>query len=271
MRFLWSGLKTFARRLGFLPEFVTAPSLAKPTAASSPVPGYLVRACDFSVSINLVREVEASTKPIEELRDLAIECFFGGKTTELSVYGTTTQDCFEPAHGLGLVARVIAAKFFDAGQRDKHERQIRSWVAKEKGAKQPAVLADKKLVSFAIPAKALRESGATLTPSPGGNLNFAPADELHFDISFSDASSVADLLLHGIRTGQIRWTCIHKEDFRGLACAALGACVARYGDLSNGEAPAEWRDGDKLLAREQVVRLRHMAGERMLKTLPSSE
>lgn len=120
---------------------------------------------------------------------------------------------------------MIAAGCFSAEQREKYERQVRSWVAREKGAKKPNLSADKKRVSFAIPAATLAASGAAITFSPLCNLNFAPADELHYDISFSDPAAIARLLVEGIRSGQIRWTCIQKDDFRSLACSALAVCV----------------------------------------------
>lgn len=93
MRCLWNGLRTFARRFSSPSEQERAtPALPHPAS-----PCYFVRACDFSNSISLVRDVEAATKASDELDSLAVECFFGDETRDLSVYAAPTADCFEPA------------------------------------------------------------------------------------------------------------------------------------------------------------------------------
>jgi hypothetical protein len=269
MRCLLNGLRTFARRFAFQPDrapetLTTLPPSSAPTAAERP--RYLVRACEFADSLNLVRDIEEAKKTIEELRGLAVDCLFADQRSDLSVYSATTADCFDAAHGLGIVARLIGGRRFDAEQREKHERQIKSWVAKEKNAKRPDPVPDKRSVSFTIPTAVLEASGVVIASSPMSNLNFAPADGLHHDLSFTDAAALGAALVEGIRSGEIRWACVHKEDFRSFASSALAACIQMFGDLSSGLAPATWRAGTALSADEQVIRLRHMAGDRIVKS-----
>lgn len=263
MRCLWNGLRTFARhcagRLSELPSRRPAP----------PIPRYLVRACRYSDSVNLLREVERAPTPWPpELLDLVLDCFFQGDASELSVFSAETADCFDHGHALGVVARVIATNDFDPAQRERYDRQVLNWAAKAtKNAARP-VAPGAKLFTFAIPATVFTESGAAVNFSPENNLNFAPADEHHYDVSFPDPTRIAGLLLDGLQVGRIRWACVHKEDLRCLAAAALSTCVRVFGDLSTGVVPTGWRAGTLLDAGEQLARLRHLAGQRMLSTPP---
>ena|SRR5215207_2245984 len=270
MRCLLNGLRTFARRFGSPPEPTqVSPELPDSTLPSAAAPRYFVRVCEFSVSLNLVREVEADKLSPNDLRSLAIECLFGDERDGASMYSAETADSFDPGHGLALVARGIAANCFALEKRQDHEKQLRDWAAKPGSSKPPpAPLVDKRRVSFAIPATVFSEPSASARATPEANLNFAPADPHHYDIGLSDAGTVGGALVDGIRSGQIRWACIGKEDFRGVACSALAACVQRFGDLSTGNPPDSWRPGQTLTASEQLVRLRHMAGERIRKTWP---
>lgn len=273
MRCLWNGLRTFARRFGSPSEPTHAepelPDSTTPTAAA--LPPYFVRECNFSAALNLFREVQAGKLTPDELCALAIECFFGDDRDGLSVYSAQTADSFDPGHSLALVARAIAASCFAPEKRQDHEKQVREWAEKPGNSKPPpAPLVDKRRVSFTIPAAIFGEPNASATPTPKANLNFAPADPHHYDVRLSDAGVVGSAIVDGIRSGQIRWACIGKEDFRAVACSALSVCVQRFGDLSTGQPPDGWRSGETLAANEQLVRLRHMAGDRLRKTWPAA-
>jgi hypothetical protein len=238
---------------------------ANPTHAA---PKYVVRSCSIAATVNLLRELENAAGPwTPELRKLAVECFFGDDVS-VSVFAVDTTDCFDTGNAFAVVARIIGTGDYRSELRDQIARQARDWTTTGRSSTKRPALQGNGRCTLAIPWAIFLAGNATISYSPEKNVNFTPADERHYDISFADASVIAGLLLDGLRRGDVRMAWIHREDLRSMAAIALAACNRVFGDLSTGVAPSNWRDKAKLSANEQLARLRHLAGDPWLHARP---
>jgi len=199
----------------------------------------------------------------DDLIERVVDVLLEEQGTDISVFAMHSQDRFDSAHALGVLAGSIGVRDFDSDARTKYLNKLDQ--AATAGKKQ-AINDEfgRKVATFVVDINVF--TPGTLKATPRGNQNFAPADELHYDARPDDVSATARALLEGLWKGEVRFTFLRASDYRVQAAIALSACVARFGDLSSRVPPPEWRDGEKLTSAEQLARLRTIAGDDGIQT-----
>lgn len=212
-------------------------------------PLYVLRLCRRGAEfIAIVTEARQGTRPWPtELVDRVVEYLLSGSDGGISVYASRIGDCFDIGHALGVIAEGITQKEFQQKERKRQSECIRG--------------------TFLIPTGALLKH-ARLRSTPRNNLNFFPADPLHYDLSSSNMRELAEHILDGMRSRDIQCTYLAKNgSYRIQAAIAYSYCVSWFGRLDETSPPPHWRNGAVLTAGAQIEVLKHIAGVSINETL----
>lgn len=202
-------------------------------------PKFYVRICrrkaDLITLINEASNPTEGSEPdlIRRVLDLMIE-----GDQESSVFGVLTDEPLDPGHAVAVVAESI--------------RQDDFVKKKSNGCTRSTIF---------LPADIVH-SFFSIQYSPHNNLNFAPADDRHFDIKIQEPEKFAKWLLDGFNKKTIRFLCLSKGkgSFQAQARVAHAVCVGLFGSLSENAPPENWRNGKSLTASEQLGILRFLSG-----------
>lgn len=202
-------------------------------------PRFYIRICrkkaEFIALINEASNPATSSAPdlIKRTLELLIE-----ENEDNSVFGVLTNDPLDPGHALGLVAESISQNDFVNKKNPTCNR-----------------------CTIFLPADKVH-TFFTVQHTPKNNMNFAPADERHFDIRIQQSEEFAKWLLNGFATGTVRYLVSLKgkgKGFQTQARVAHAMCLGRFGILSEQDPPKTWRDGTALTSAQQISILRYLA------------
>ena len=196
----------------------------------------------------------------EELVEKTVDLLLEDQGREISIFATTTKSRFDQGHALGVIAGSIGASAFSQSAREEYVAKLRPTppLSKQSQKHEPKDEFGRKLVALLCETAVFLPGD--LKKTPGGNQNFAPSDDFHYDATPEDVRRCARALLDGIHAGSVVCTRLLLPDYRAQAAIALSACIARFGEFTETAVPDGWRNGSALSAAEQIARLVCIAG-----------
>lgn len=211
----------------------------------SQTPKNFVRLCrrrnDFLQIINEASNY-SSEQWEQDLVKSVIKHIIGEERSGISVYNTETLEPFDEGHALAVIAEGIAQNEFRATANKRKPSCTRG--------------------TLIIPISCLPAS-TSYELTPENNLDFYPANSLHFDLTVADPDELAITILNGIKQRLLGWTFLgnenHKETYRLQAVIAYSHCLRIFGKLDPDAPPHQWKNGKNLTASQQIEILKYLA------------
>lgn len=211
---------------------------------------FFVRICRRKTELlTIVNEAVSLTTPwSEDLVDRVLKFVIDGQD-ENSVFGSETDDPLDPGHALAVIAEGIAQKNFTK--------------RRKKGCARCTLFLDVESVS---PFFSRRKT-------PENNVDFYPADNLHYDLFPIRPKDFANWFLESIKAGTVRPVFLSNNE--GTYCTqariAYSKCLERFGKLSEIDSATEWPDGKTLTTSEQIGNLEFLANTSIFYSSPSQK
>ena len=96
--------------------------------------------------------------------------------------------------------------------------------------------------------------------TPQNNLNFFPANDLHYDLFTLNTRELASAILDGIHNEAIRCAFLSKGgSYQVQAAIAYSFCLSLFGSLDQAKPPSQWQNGINLTSADQIEILKHLA------------
>ena len=190
--------------------------------------------------VAIVTEAKQNTPPwAPDLVDRVVGFVFEEGNSDLSVYGTATTDPLDHDHALGVIAEGITQKDFQKNERKRATGCTRG--------------------TLLIPTSLLPRS-VRLLFTPQNNLNFFPANDLHYDLFTLNTRELASAILDGIHNEAIRCAFLSKGgSYQVQAAIAYSFCLSLFGSLDQAKSPSQWQNGINLTSADQIEILKHLA------------
>ena len=169
----------------------------------------------------IVSEAKQNTPPwAPDLVDRVVGFVLEEGNSDLSVYGTATTDPLDHDHALGVIAEGITQKEFQKNERKRTNGCTRG--------------------TLLIPTSLLPRS-VRLLFTPQNNLNFFPANDLHYDLFTLNTRELASAILDGIHNEAIRCAFLSKGgSYQVQAAIAYSFCLSLFGNLNQAKPPSRW-------------------------------